>query len=116
MIEMVNDRLRSEAAQSAQKSIEYLNKELAGTNEVSLRQSISQLIESQVNTAMLANVQRQYAFRIIDRAVPPEIRAFPRRTLFVVVGTLAGLLLAFFAVLTRHTVRIGRVTSDGANA
>jgi uncharacterized protein involved in exopolysaccharide biosynthesis len=116
MIEMVNDRLRSEAAQSAEKSIEYLNKELAGTSEVSLRQSISQLIEVQVNTAMMANVQRQFAFRIIDRAVPPEIRAFPKRALFVVVGILGGMLLAFFAVLTRHTLRIGRDTSDGANA
>lgn len=115
MIEMVNDRLRSEAAQNAEKSIEYLNKELAGTSEVSLRQSISQLIEVQVNTAMLANVQRQYAFRIIDRAVPPEIRAFPKRALFVVVGTLGGLLLAFFAVLIRDTLRTGRDAPEGAS-
>jgi hypothetical protein len=71
LVSMVNERLRTEATRNADHSIEYLNKELAKTNVVEIRQAIYKVIEEQVNNAMLANVQREYAFRVIDPAVPP---------------------------------------------
>jgi LPS O-antigen subunit length determinant protein (WzzB/FepE family) len=91
MVEMANERLRTEATRDAGQSIDYLNKELEKTNVVELRQAIYRLIEDQVSRAMLANVQRQYAFRVIDSAVPPEFKSRPKRALFVVVGALLGL-------------------------
>jgi hypothetical protein len=72
LVSMVNERLRTEATRNADHSIEYLNKELAKTNVVEIRQAIYKVIEEQVNNAMLANVQREYAFRVIDPAVPPR--------------------------------------------
>jgi uncharacterized protein involved in exopolysaccharide biosynthesis len=90
MVELVNERLRAEATQNATRSIEYLNGELAKTNVVELRQAIFRLIETQVNNAMLASVQREYAFRFIDRAVPPEHRFSPKRVLLTLLGGIAG--------------------------
>jgi hypothetical protein len=95
MVELVNDRLRNDATQNSQRSIEYLNRELTKTNVVELRQAIYRLIENQVNNAMLANVQREYAFRFIDRAVAPEKRFSPRRTLLTLLG---GILGGMFAI------------------
>ncbi|MEP7311091.1 MAG: hypothetical protein ABI859_00785 [Pseudomonadota bacterium] len=102
MVEMVNERLRSEATASASRSIEYLNQELAKTSVVDLRQAIFRLIQDQVSNAMLANVQREYAFKFIDSAVPPVTRASPKRTLIVGVGVFAGFFAGLLVVLIRH--------------
>lgn len=105
MVEMVNDRLRAESTRNADRSIEYLNKELAKTNVVELQQAIYRLIETQVNNSMLANVQREYAFRVLDPAVPPELRIRPQRTLMVIAGAFVALILATLAILAWRVLR-----------
>jgi LPS O-antigen subunit length determinant protein (WzzB/FepE family) len=105
MVEMANERLRAESREDAQRSIDYLNQELAKTNVIELRQAIYRLIETQVNNAMLANVQREFAFRVIDPAVPPELRIRPRRSLMVLMGAAAGFAVAVLFVLGRRLIR-----------
>lgn len=107
LVSMVNERLRTEATRNADQSIEYLNKELAKTNVVEIRQAIYRVIEEQVNNAMLANVQREYAFRVIDPAVPPELKFKPARALMVIVGAFIGLLVGVLSALIRHAYRGG---------
>jgi LPS O-antigen subunit length determinant protein (WzzB/FepE family) len=102
MVDMVNERLRNAATRNAEQSIDYLNKELAKTSVVDLRQAIYRLIESQVHNAMVANVQRDYAFKFIDAAVPPESRVSPKRTVMVIIGAIVGLFIGFIAILLRH--------------
>jgi G-rich domain on putative tyrosine kinase/Chain length determinant protein len=102
LIELANDRLRADAIHSAQSSLEYLDKELAKTNVVEIRQAIYQLTEQQVNNAMLANVQREYAYRFIDRAVPPETKFSPKRTVIGAVGAAVGLFLGVMVVYVRR--------------
>ena len=101
LIEMANQRLRDEAISNANQSIEYLEKELAKTNVVELRQAIYQLIEQQVNNAMVANVQHDYAFHFIDKAVVPESRVSPKRTIMTIVGAVLGLFIGVVVVLMR---------------
>lgn len=116
LVEMVNERLRADAIRNAEQSIEYLNTELAKTNVVELRQAIYGLIEDQVNNAMLANVQREYSFRVIDAAIAPEKRIRPQRTLITVASFAGGLLLAILIVLMRHrrTLSANSVGSHGS--
>lgn len=102
MIDMVNERLRTQATRTAEQSIEFLNKELEKANALDLRAAIYRLIESQVNNQMVANVQREYAFRFIDHAVAPQIRFSPKRVVMAIVGAVLGLFLAFCAVLFRN--------------
>ena len=102
MIELVNERLRSDAIRTADSSLDYLNKELAKTNVVEIRQAIYRVIEQQVNNAMLANVQREYAFHFVDRAVPPEVRFSPKRPLMAAVGAAVGLFVGVLVVYVRR--------------
>lgn len=105
LVTMVNQRLRAEAIENSSRRIEYLNNELAKTEIVGLRQAIFRLIETQVNQAMLANVRPDYAFQVIDPAVASDVKwkVAPRRSLIVLGGTLAGLLLASAVILwQRH--------------
>lgn len=108
MVELVNERLRQEAIQKARQSIGYLNQELANTEAVDLRQAIYRLIESQINNAMLASVQREYAFRVIDMAVPPERRISPRRRELALLGAFLGVSVAGLLVLLRKGAELRR--------
>lgn len=90
LIDLSNERLRAEAVANSRQRIDFLNAELRKTDVLELRQAIYRLIESQLNTAMLASVQKEFAFRVIDAAVVPDRRARPRRTVLTVVGGLLG--------------------------
>jgi capsular polysaccharide biosynthesis protein len=119
LIETVNDRLRADAIRTAQSSLEYLDKELAKTNVIEIRQAIYRLVEEQVSNAMLANVQREYAYRFIDAAVAPDQRYSPKRAVMGAVGAAVGLFLGVVVVYVRRAAgrRRGRaatrLTSDG---
>ena len=95
VVAMVNERLREEAMRKAERSLEYLNRELASTNVVELRAVLYRLIETELSAKTLATVQPEYAFRVIDPAVTPEPKQKirPRRALTGIgVAIVAGLL------------------------
>jgi uncharacterized protein involved in exopolysaccharide biosynthesis len=110
MIDMVNERMRGVDIATAEKSLEYLDKELANANRVELRLAVSQLIESQENSKMMANVQRDYAYHFIDRAVPPQSKHAPKRSLITLGGVVIGLLLgSAYISVRRRAARIARI-------
>jgi uncharacterized protein involved in exopolysaccharide biosynthesis len=94
MIKLANERLRTEAISNAEQSVEYLKRELQKTNMVELQQAIYRVMETQINSAMLANIQHQYAFKVIDPAVAPEKKSGPKRAVMILIGTLLGAFLA----------------------
>jgi LPS O-antigen subunit length determinant protein (WzzB/FepE family) len=109
MIDLVNERLRQADIKTARDSLDYLERELQTATTVELRLAISHLIEQQINSQMMANVQRDYAYHFIDRAVPPEIKDSPKRTLISLGGALAGLILGLCAIaLKRRFARASR--------
>jgi uncharacterized protein involved in exopolysaccharide biosynthesis len=80
------------------RNVAYLNKQISQTSSVEIQKALYNLIESETKTLMLANARAEYAFRVVDPAVVPEVRNSPKRTLMVlsgiVLGFLAGALLA----------------------
>lgn len=108
MVTRVNERMRADARESAEGNIQFLNKELGKTPEIGLQQAIYNLIEDQVNKAMLANVQTEYAFRVIDTAVAPAQRSSPQRTIMVLIGGVLGGFIGLFIVFVRRNLRLAR--------
>lgn len=92
LVRMVNERIRSDVVAEAQRSIQYLNEELASTAVVELEAAIFRLVESQVNRIMLANVRPEYAFRVLDPALPPDADDFvrPKRLMLILGGGILG--------------------------
>lgn len=111
IVDMVNERLRTNAIRDADLSIAYLNKELTKTNVVEMQQAIYRLIQNQVNNEMLANVEHEYAFRVIDPAVAPETRVSPKRTIMTLVGSATGLFFCVIFVFVRRGLRAARTSS-----
>ena len=63
---------------------------------VAAREAISHLMESQIKQRMLADVSREYSFRTVDRAMPPDVDDVlsPKRTLMALEGLLLGIGIA----------------------
>ncbi len=103
LVDRANERLRQRAIAEANASIAFLNQELNKATVVELRQSIYRLIEGQIRAVMLANVKKQYAFKVIDPAVAPDADDVvrPRRLVMAVLGGAAGVVLAMIFLLWR---------------
>src|SRR5579862_4597198 len=88
VVALANELIRARALQDSTRNIDYLEREIEKTNDVELRRVIYTIIESETKTKMLANGRVEYAFQVIDPAVPPEIKVRPKRSL-IVLGALA---------------------------
>ncbi|MEJ2602783.1 MAG: Wzz/FepE/Etk N-terminal domain-containing protein [Gammaproteobacteria bacterium] len=99
LVGRVNDRLRERALQEAQTNVSYLQAEMGRTSLVAMQQSIGQLLQTEMQKLMLARGNEEFAFKVVDPAVPPKERERPKRTLIVILGTLLGGALSVAGVL-----------------
>ena len=106
LVEDVNAAVRAQDVAEAEKSIEYLKQQVANTSLTDLQTMFFELIQSQTETVMLAEVRPEYVFKTIDPAVIPEERSKPSRALICVLGTLLGGMLGVVIVLIRHYARL----------
>jgi len=102
-VALANQRIRSRALDDSNRNIAYLNEQIAHTNVVELQRVMYNLIENETKTAMFANSRAEYAYTLVDPAVPPEIRAHPKRTLILLLGGLIGLILGGVVAFVHHT-------------
>jgi uncharacterized protein involved in exopolysaccharide biosynthesis len=105
LVALANELIRTHALEEAQRNIAYLNAQSEHTSEVDLRRVIFNLIQNETKTLMLANGRPEYAFRIVDPAVPPEIRSAPHRTLILSAGLAVGLFVGAMLVLAWDWLR-----------
>ncbi len=101
LVDRVNHNLSTRAVSEAEKSVSYLNQELEKTSVVGLRQAIYNLIETQIGNIMSANVNEEYAFRVIDPAAPPDLDDYvwPRPALTLATGFILGVSLGLAIVI-----------------
>jgi uncharacterized protein involved in exopolysaccharide biosynthesis len=101
-VALANEMIRARASNDASNNLEFLNQQLEQTSVVDLRRVIYNLIESETQTLMLANARKEFAFSVVDPAVPPELRISPRRRVIVMVGVMFGLFLGALAAFGLH--------------
>jgi uncharacterized protein involved in exopolysaccharide biosynthesis len=102
---LANDLLRTRAIQESTRNIDYLKSQIDQTTVVEIQHAVYQLIENETKNLMLAHGRLEYAFTIVDPAVPPEVRFSPRRTLLVISGLFVGAILGSFIAWARKAVR-----------
>jgi uncharacterized protein involved in exopolysaccharide biosynthesis len=101
----LNDNMRQRALAEAEANVKYLRREFESTSIVALQQSISSLLENQMQKLMLARGNAEFVFRVIDRAEVPKVKFKPRVILIVALATVLGAMLSIFFVLVRDAVR-----------
>jgi len=100
IIQEVNNHLREESILDAKKSISYLEEEIKKTTLSGSKEMLYQLIERQTQSAMIANTQEDYVFKVLDPGVAPIHPAGPNRKLIVIISTILGLILSVFIALS----------------
>jgi uncharacterized protein involved in exopolysaccharide biosynthesis len=107
LVEMANELVRARTIQETERNVAYLYDQLAKTSVVAVQNSISTLLEDQIKRMMLAQGADQYAFRVIDPAVPPERTSFPNRIVWGIVGGFIGFMGSVAWVIFRGALRRG---------
>lgn len=108
-VALANEMMRERALQESTRNIEYLKKQLPQINVVEIQQATYALIEAQTKSLMLAHGRVEYAFTIVDPAVPPELRFSPRRTLIVITGLFVGGFFGSLVACARMAIRRRRI-------
>jgi uncharacterized protein involved in exopolysaccharide biosynthesis len=102
VVRLTNDRLRRRALADAERNVAYLQSEMSTTSVVALQQSISRLLEAEMQKLMLAKKNDEFAFRTVDAAEPAKRPSRPRRVSVVLTGALLGGAIAVFLVFVRR--------------
>ena len=105
LVKRLNNRLRERALADAETNVAYLRQEMANSSLVTMQQSIGQLLQSELQKLMLARGNEEFAFKVVDPAMPPKQRARPRRAVIAVIGTALGGLLGAVLVLLVYSGR-----------
>ncbi len=114
LVKEANEQMRQRALSEANVNLGYLESELSKTSIVTLQQSLGRLLESELQKLMLARGSEEFSFRVIDKAVPPDQRVKPRRTLIVLAAGVLGGFFSIAVVLIRHGLR--GLKRDGTTA
>ncbi|REL26123.1 LPS O-antigen length regulator [Thalassotalea euphylliae] len=101
LVEKLNESIRLRDKQEATESITYLEKLSQDSNVQGLRSTFSSLMEEQIKSRMLAEVRKDYVFKIVDPAVVPELKSKPKRSIIVVVAGFIGGIIGIIIVLFR---------------
>lgn len=104
LIEDINNVMRERTITETTQNLEYLNLQLKKTAITDMQSTFYKLIEEQTKSLMLAEVQEEFVFKVIDPAVVPELKDEPKRALICVLGTLVGIIFAFLIIFTKFLI------------
>ena len=105
LIARLDDYARERDQAKAEQSIEYLEGKLRETRLTEVQRVLYDMIESQTKTLMLAEVNQDYAFQVIDPPYIPEKRSSPKRALIAALAVVLGGMVGVLFVLIRSFVR-----------
>lgn len=106
LISLINSEVRKQDVEQAKRSISYLEEQIAQTKITDLQAGIAVMIQSQIETIMLANATEEYIFKTIDKAVIPEEKIKPKRALLCVLVFILSFMLSLVMPMIRALVKI----------
>ena len=80
--------------EDAKNSISFLENKISQNTSIELKNSLSRLIEKQLQIEMLASNNDEYLLNVIDYPFLPEKKTFPNRLVFMSIGLLIGFLFS----------------------
>lgn len=105
LIDDINKVMRERTIKETSQNLTYLNAQLQKTAVADMQSTFYKLIEEQTKSLMLAEVQEEFIFKVVDPAVVPELKDGPKRALICMLGILLGGMLGVAVVLVRFAFR-----------
>ena len=94
--------MRQEDIEFSKTSIAFLNEAQKSENIQSVRDVVSNLLEAQMQTLMLASSNSAYVFKTLDAPLVPEEKSSPNRFFIIIFGLFIGLFSSLLAVIIKN--------------
>ena len=98
-IQDINDFMKLRKLETVDKSIDYLQEQINKTMISDMENVFYQIIAEQTKTKMLAEAMPEYTFVTISKAMIPEEKSEPTRSLIVIISTILGFILSTSAAI-----------------
>ncbi len=99
----INEYKRVIDREAAEKTIEFLEKELEKTKILNVKIGINSLIQRKIEEIALTNVSPEYFLKVISKPRVPELKSMPKRgiilTVSLIISFIASYLVFFFIPL-----------------
>ena len=102
MIKEANELLRNKDLQESSDAIAFLTSEIPKSSLITMKDAINQLVQSKLETQMMAKISNEYVLKVIEPPFIPEKRFKPSRSMICIFGTILGGMLSIFFVLIRY--------------
>lgn len=99
VIKALNDEEKARVVHEASHQIDHINGQLAGVNEIVIRDSLFAIIVEKTQERAMAEVQEEYIFNVVDPPILPKEKVGPIRVLIVLVFVALGVPVGLFVVL-----------------
>ena len=113
LVAKLNRYLAQQAISRSEENLKFLNEELMRTQVEEMRKILFDLIANEQKSAMLANTQRDFAFKVIDPAVEPDKKVKPKRSLIVILAAFVAGFMATLYVFIREGIAKRREQEAG---
>ncbi|EGQ7675711.1 MULTISPECIES: Wzz/FepE/Etk N-terminal domain-containing protein [Vibrio harveyi group] len=90
LVEDINKVMRERTIAETSQNLAYLNTQLQKTAVTDMQSTFYSLIEEQTKSLMLAEVQEEFVFKVVDPAVVPELKNSPKRAIICLLITIFG--------------------------
>ena len=101
IVQKINLDMRKADIAEYNRSMEYIKKSLAQVSVVDLKNVLLNIYQEQQKNLMLAELNDDYAYRIIDPAYTPEKKVLPNRMLIVIFALAIGFVISMLIVAVR---------------
>ncbi len=98
----LTDYMSIEAKRVAETNKKYLESQLENTADPFIKTKLYTLIAQQLETAMMAEVKENFAFKVLDAPMIPDKRSKPKRKLMVLIAFVVSLFIGIFAAFLRE--------------
>jgi uncharacterized protein involved in exopolysaccharide biosynthesis len=109
LVEDINKAMRERTIAETSQNLAYLNTQLQRTSVADMQSTFYKLIEEQTKSLMLAEVQEEFVFKVVDPAVVPELKEGPKRAFICILGTLLGGIFGVVIIAVRFVFRTENV-------
>lgn len=101
LVNKLNEAIRVMDKDEATESIQYLEQLSEEVYLQELKKAFSALMEEQLKSKMLAEVRKDYVFKVVDPAIAPELKDKPKRAIIIIVAGFLGGIVGLMIILFR---------------
>ncbi|HIM95798.1 MAG TPA: lipopolysaccharide biosynthesis protein [Gammaproteobacteria bacterium] len=113
IVALINKSVREREIAEKKESIKYLNEQLSKTNVAEMQNVFYTIVEEQTKAMLLAEVRKDFAFKIIESPIIEERKSSPNRAVICILGAIFSGFFVCVSILLLHFVRINNRQHKG---